>query len=185
MKRQPIAFDDLVIRSHHLWARQWLLLAAGDFAAGHFNAMTVGWGMLGTLWGKPVAQVFVRPTRYTYEFMERYDSFTLCVFSEHYRQALNLLGSRSGRDGNKIAQSGLTPIAATLVAAPAFAEAELIIECRKIYWQDLDPAHFLDPGIASNYPIRDYHRCYIGEIVAISGTPAYMCSAWLSASPTV
>ncbi|MCX7682720.1 MAG: flavin reductase [Anaerolineae bacterium] len=170
---QPIAVDDLVVRPHDLWSRQWLLLTAGDWKAGHFNTMTVGWGMLGTLWGKPVAQVFVRPTRYTYAFMERYESFTLCAFPERYRRALSLLGSRSGRDGDKVAQSGLTPVAATRVAAPAFAEAELVIECRKIYWSDLDPAHFLAPEIADNYPLRDYHRCYVGEIVAVFGTPAY------------
>lgn len=171
MARQLIPFDEFAIRAHHLWTEQWLVLTSGDFAAGHFNAMTVGWGSLGVMWGKPFAQVVVRPVRYTYEFMERYDTFTLCAFSRAYRPKLELLGSRSGRDGDKIAAAGLTPIASTRVAAPGYAEAELILECRKIYWHDFDPTHFLDPEIERNYPQKDYHRAYFGEIVAIWGEP--------------
>jgi flavin reductase (DIM6/NTAB) family NADH-FMN oxidoreductase RutF len=88
-------------------------------------------------------------------------------------EALKLLGTKSGRDGDKIAESGLTPCAATTVAAPAFAQAELVIECRKMYWQDMDPTHFLDAGIAENYAAKDYHRIYWGEIVAVTGTDAF------------
>lgn len=173
MTRKPIPFYDLQIKCHHLWSKQGLLLISGDFEEGHFNTMTVGWGSLGVMWGKPFAQVVVRPARYTYGFMEQYDTFTLCAFPEAYRQALQLLGTRSGRDGDKIAEAGLTPIASTQVPAPGFAEAELIIECRKMYWQDMDPAHFLDPAIEKNYPAKDYHRIYFGKVVAIHGTEAY------------
>ncbi len=173
MLRQAISFDRLLVRPYHLWLKQWLLLTAGDFAAGHFNSMTVAWGGMGAMWDKPFVQVVVRPVRYTYQFMERYDTFTLCAFPEAYRKALNLLGTKSGRDGDKIAEAGLTPIAATHVAAPAFAEADLIIECRTIYWDDLDPAHFLAPEIERNYPQKDYHRVYFGEIVAVFGDEAY------------
>jgi flavin reductase (DIM6/NTAB) family NADH-FMN oxidoreductase RutF len=167
MSLRPIAFDDLQVRFHHLWDKGWLLLTAGDFAAGHYNAMTVGWGSLGTMWRKPFAQVVVRPVRYTYEFMNRYETFTLCAFPAECRKALELLGSRSGRSGDKIRAAGLTPVAASVVPAPAFAEASLVLECRKVYWQDLDPSHFLDPEIDGLYPNRDYHRVYFGEIVAI------------------
>ena len=167
MTRKQIPFDEFLVKAHHLWAQQGLLLTAGDFAAGQFNTMTVGWGSLGTMWGKPFAQIVVRPIRYTYEFMERYDTFTLCAFPENHRQALQLLGTKSGRDGDKIAETGLTPIASTQVAAPGFAEARLIVECRKIYWADMDPAHFLDPNIEKNYPQKNYHRIYFGQIVAI------------------
>jgi flavin reductase (DIM6/NTAB) family NADH-FMN oxidoreductase RutF len=115
----------------------------------------------------------VRPSRYTYEFIEQYDTFTLGAFPEECRDAMLLLGTKSGRDGDKIAESGLTPIASALVAAPSFAEAELILECRKIYWADMDAAHFLDVSIESNYPNKDYHRIYFGQIVAIYGSDAY------------
>jgi len=173
MTRTPIPFDELLVKTHHLWDKQWLLLTSGDFAAGRFNTMTVGWGSLGTMWGRPFAQVVVRPIRYTYQFMERYDTFTLCAFPEDCRDALKLLGTKSGRDGDKIAEAGLTPIASTRIAAPGFAEAELIIECRKIYWDDLDSARFLDSSIERHYPQEAYHRIYFGQIVAIWGERSY------------
>lgn len=173
MQRNPIAFNDLLVRAHHLWSEHWLVLTAGNFAEGHFNAMTVGWGSLGTMWSKPFAQVVVRPSRHTREFMEQYDTFTLCAFPEAHRKAVQLLGTKSGRDGNKIAEAGLTPVAATTVAAPCFAAAELVIECRKMYWQDMDSANFLDRAIGKNYPQKDYHRIYFGEIVAISGIDSF------------
>lgn len=173
MKRAAIPFGDLLVRSHHLWAEQWMLLTGGDFSAGKFNTMAVGWGSLGTMWNRPFAQVVVRPTRYTHQFMETYDTFTLCAFPQECRKAVQLLGTKSGRDGDKIAESGLTPAPSSAVAAPVFEEAELAIECRKIYWDDLDPRHFLDSGIGKNYPKKDYHRIYFGEIVAVSGTKSW------------
>jgi flavin reductase (DIM6/NTAB) family NADH-FMN oxidoreductase RutF len=173
MTREPIPFDELLVKAHHLWAKQGLLLTAGDFAEGRFNTMTVGWGSLGRMWGRPFAQVVVRPIRYTYQFMERYDTFTLCTFPEDYHDALQLLGTKSGRDEDKIAEAGLTPMASTQIAAPGFAEAELIIECRKIYWDDMEPDHFLDPGIEKSYPQKAYHRIYFGRIEAIWGESSY------------
>lgn len=95
MARKLISFDDLLVRALHLWDKQWLLLTAGDFATGHSNTMTIGWGSLGTMWGRPFAQVVMRPVRYTFQFMERYDTFTLCAFAQDYRRALNLLGTRT------------------------------------------------------------------------------------------
>ena len=173
MKRYPIPFEKFVVKAHALWADQWLVLTAGDFHQGDFNAMTVGWGSFGTMWSKPFAQVVVRPVRYTYAFMERYDTFTLCAFAEQYRAAVESLGMKSGRNCNKIAEAKLTPIAVSCVAAPGLDEAELMIECRKMYWDDFNPAHFLNPNIEKNYPLKDYHRMYFGEILAISGVGTY------------
>ena len=171
MTRRLIPIDEFTVPIHALWNDQWFLLTCGDFAKGHYNTMTVAWGSLGIMWGKPFAQVVVRPVRYTYEFMEQYETFTLSAFPDKYRKTLSALGSTSGRDSDKIAASGLTPIASSLVAAPGFDEAELILECRKIYWQDMDPTHFLDPKIEDQYPQKDYHRTYFGEVLAIWGAP--------------
>jgi flavin reductase (DIM6/NTAB) family NADH-FMN oxidoreductase RutF len=173
MKRRLINHSEFLIQPHTILARQWLVLTCGDFEAGKFNAMTVGWGSFGVMWNMPFAQVVVRPGRYTFEFMNRYESFTLCAFGKKYRDALQILGSRSGRDIDKIAEAGLTPIPSTKVAAPGFAEAQLIIELRKIYWDDFTPEHFLDPSIEENYPNKDYHRMFFGEIMAIFGTGEY------------
>ncbi len=177
MARQSIPLDDLRARTHHLWLKQWLLLTAGDFAQADFNSMTVGWGSLGTMWNKPFAQIVVRPTRHTYGFLERYDSFTLCAFTSDQRPALQIMGTESGRDGDKVAKTGLTPIASTLIAAPAYDEAELILECRTLYSQDMDPARFMDAAIERNYPEKDYHRIYYGEIVAALGGAKFGAAA--------
>ena len=173
MQRIQIPYNQLQIQALTLWHDQWLLLTSGDFASGEYNSMTVGWGSLGTMWRKPFAQVVVRPTRYTYEFMNRYPTFTLCAFPEKYHEHLAYLGSVSGRDTDKLKKSGLTPMAAQKIAAPAFAEAELIIECRKNYWQDFDHQKFLDSGIEELYAGNDYHRVYFGEIVNILATQKY------------
>ncbi len=161
------------IEPYGILERQWFLLTSGDFHSGHFNAMTISWGSLGKIWNKPFVQVVVRPSRYTYQFMEQYSSFTVCAFPLQYREALSLLGTQSGRTSNKIAESGLTPIPSKIVAAPAYAEAELILECHKVYWQDMDSGHFINFEINSSYPEKDYHRIYFGEIVNIEGTHPY------------
>ena len=145
---------------------------AGDFVAKDYNTMTISWGSLGTMWNRPFVQVVVRPTRYTYTFMERYPTFTLSAFPDDCHDALRLLGSKSGREGDKIAESGLTPQASARVGAPGFAEAELVLECRKIYFDDYEPTHFLADYIQKNYK-NDFHRVYFGEILAIQGTAAY------------
>ena len=166
---------DFAVRPHYIFSKQSMLLTAGDYAAGKFNAMTIGDGSFGIMWGKPFALVIVRPSRYTYEFMETYPSFTLCAFGPAHAPALKLLGSKSGRDGDKITESGLTVAASSLVAAPCFREAELVVECRKTYWDDLDPNHILTPKweVDSYYPSGNFHRVYFGEVLAVHGIVPY------------
>ena len=173
MKRSKLNIKHLELRPFYAWEHEWFLLTAGDIEKNDFNTMTVAWGSMGAMWNKPFVQVVVRPSRYTYEFMERYDTFTLNVLPEAYRPALELLGTKSGRSGDKISEAGLTPKVSNSVAAPCFQEAELILECRKIYWDDLAPEHFLDAEIPTNYPNGDYHRMYFGEILSVLGINAY------------
>ncbi len=168
-----IALSDFNTDIFDLFDRDWFLLTSGDLQAGSFNCMTISWGSLGTIWNRPFAQVAVRPTRHTFGFIDRYPDFSLCAFSEEYRPALQLLGAKSGRDGDKIKESGLTPIASAKITAPAYAEASLVIECRKLYAQDLDPKNFIDPAIMNSYPKQDFHRVYFGEILEIRGTGRY------------
>jgi len=156
-----------------LWLNKWLLLTCGDYSASDFNAMTIAWGSMGIMWNKPFVQVVVRHSRYTFEFMERFDSFTVSAFPEKYRPALKLLGTKSGRDEDKITAAGLTPISSSSVKSPTFAEAELIICCKKIFQNEMDPAGFIDETIAGHYPEKEYHKIYFGEIVEISGIEAY------------
>jgi len=178
MLRSDIPPQHLSMLPFHVWNDRWFLLAAGDFVGGAFNVMTVSWGGLGIMWGKPFALVVVRPSRHTRQFMDSSAAFTLSVLPEQYREALDYCGSRSGRDGDKVKASGLTAIASQAVPAPSFEEAELVLECRKTYFSDLDPSHFLDPAIEQNYASLDYHRVYFGEIVRVRGT-----ESWLAVRP--
>ena len=176
MERISIDTDYFIARSSHLWLRQWLLLTSGDFKKNDFNCMTVAWGSIGAMWSMPFVQVVVRPTRYTHQFMEKYSTFTLAAFSEKHRVDLQLLGSRSGRDGDKLSLTSLTPVASETIEAPGYAEAELIIECRKIYTDVFKPQNFLNAAIDENYPKKDYHTVYFGRIERIFGTELYRFS---------
>ncbi len=142
---------------------QWMLVTAGD--AKVCNMMTASWGLAGYLWKRPVVTTVIRPQRYTYELMEKHDTFSLSFYEESYREVLNLCGTRSGRDIDKIKASGLT--LNTELAAPYFEEAKLVLICKKIAVMDLDPSQFIDPTIDKNYPLKDYHRAYTGEIIDV------------------
>jgi flavin reductase (DIM6/NTAB) family NADH-FMN oxidoreductase RutF len=157
----PFELDDNVFR---LIGMDWMLITAGSLDS--LNAMTASWGGMGFLWNKKVCFCVVRPTRYTYNFMEKSDCFTLSFFDEEYRDVLNFCGTHSGRDVDKIEKTGLTLLMGSS-GVPFFDEARLVIEAEKIYFQDLNPKNFLDDSIEDNYPEKDYHRLYIGEIVRI------------------
>ncbi|HKL20649.1 MAG TPA: flavin reductase [Tichowtungia sp.] len=145
-----------------LIGKEWMLITAGTIE--NWNTMTASWGMMGEIWFKPAVFIFLRPQRYTLEFVEKEEIFTLSFFDESYRTALNFCGANSGRDCDKADETGLTPMP-TENGSVAFEEARLIVECRKMYFQDLDPAHFLDPAIEKCYPKQDVHRLFAGEVV--------------------
>ena len=139
----------------------WMLITAGTIEK--FNSMTASWGGFGYLWDKNVCICVVRPSRYTFEFIEKTADFTLSFFDEKYREALNFFGTNSGRNVDKMKGTGLTAREGSS-GTVHFQEANLYLECRKIYYQDLDPQNFIDPKIGNYYSDRDYHRFYIGEI---------------------
>jgi flavin reductase (DIM6/NTAB) family NADH-FMN oxidoreductase RutF len=156
--------EEITDNTFKMIGSDWMLVTAGPPEA--YNTMTASWGGLGVIWSKNVCFCVIRPTRHTYGFIEKADNFTLSFFEEKYRSALTLCGTKSGRDIDKAKATGLTPTPGTIPGTTYFAEARLIIECRKLYYQDIDPKHFLDPEIDENYPEKDYHRMYIGEILS-------------------
>lgn len=155
---EPQHLEDNVFR---LVGNDWMLITAGQLD--RYNTMTASWGGLGILWGKKVAFCVVRPTRHTYEFIESSDHFSLSFFTEEYRDVLDICGSTSGKDVDKAAEAGITAVEET-PGVVYFNEARLVLECRKLYFQDFDPQNFLDDSIQSMYELKDYHRMYIGEI---------------------
>lgn len=139
---------------------QWMLVTAGDEKT--CNTMTASWGGLGVLWNKNVATIYVRPTRYTKEFLDREDRFTLSFFDEEYKKSMGVCGSRSGRDCDKLELAGLH--ATYYEGVPYIEEARMVIVCKKIYHDTIKPENFLEDAIDNNYPLKDYHSIYYGEI---------------------
>ena len=162
MKR--IEPQDLLVRPFQILDQDWALLVAGRQAP---NPMTVSWGGFGTLWNRPVVTVFVRPVRFTYGLLAGHPEFTLNFLPENLRGALELCGTRSGRDLDKWKAAGLHPVDSALVGTPRVAESVLTLECRVLATLDIDPERFVDPSLDENYPARDYHRVYIGEVLAV------------------
>ena len=141
---------------------EWMLITAGT--AEHCNTMTASWGGLGVLWGAPTATIYVRPQRYTKEFIDREKYFTLSFFGSDYRKELGLCGSKSGRALDKIKECGFT-VACGEGGAPYIEQARLVLVCRKQYAQDMDAAAMPAEIKEKWYPNQDYHTMYMGQIV--------------------
>ena len=146
------------------WFHDAELLAAGNKEKS--NAMTIGWGGIGTLWGRTALTVYVAESRYTKEFMDKAEYFTVMAFGVEYGKVLSYMGTKSGRDGDKAAAMGLHT-AYTANGTPYYTEAEMVIECKMMYAAPFDPQ-----GFKSDAPKRHYanstaglHTMYIGEVV--------------------
>jgi flavin reductase (DIM6/NTAB) family NADH-FMN oxidoreductase RutF len=155
----PFQIKDNIFK---LLDKDWMLVTAGIPKS--FNTMTASWGGFGVLWNKPVAYVFIRPVRFTYEFAEKFDQITLSFFTEEHRKSLNVCGNLSGRNSDKVRKAGLTAIP-SVSGGVTFNESRLYFDCHKLYFTDINPANFCNPDIDKHYPLKDYHRLYICEII--------------------
>lgn len=159
-----LANEDII----RLIGKEWMLVTAGT--PGSVNTMTASWGGIGYLWNKPVAFIFVRPERFTHSFIEREDRLTLSFFGDAHRDALTLCGTKSGRDMDKIAASGLTPVT-TPAGCVTFAEARLTLECRKLYRTQMRAEDFLDAESLRQWyndrPGGSLHTIYVAEIESV------------------
>ena len=143
---------------------QWMLITAGT--ADKCNTMTASWGGLGVIWGAPAATCYIRPQRYTKEFVDGSGYFTLSFFDGKYRPQLNLCGTKSGRDVDKVTECGFT-VAAGAGNAPYFEQADLVLVCRKRFAQPMDPDLIPQDIKTKWYPNDDHHTLYIGEILEV------------------
>ncbi len=145
--------------------KEWMLVSAGTKEK--YNMMTASWGCLGWLWNKPVAVVFVRPERYTHEFIEANDTLVLSFLGhgEEARKIYTVCGSKSGRDLDKTSATGLQPLT-TAAGNVAFVQSRLTLECRKLYKDAVKPESILDAGINKWYGGANggYHDVYVVEI---------------------
>ena len=163
MAFREISVEELKDNPFTLINKDWMLITAGN--QDKHNTMTASWGGVGELWGKYVSTIYIRPQRYTLEFVEREDFYSLCFFGPEYRQALSLCGSKSGRDVDKDKETGLTPRFDQ--AAPYYEQARLVFLCRKLYKQDMTEEAFLDKSLLDKWYDNDLHRMFIGEIVKV------------------
>ena len=164
MAFREISVEELKDNPFTLINKDWMLITAGNHDK--HNTMTASWGGVGELWGKYVSTIFIRPQRYTLEFVEQEEYYSLCFFGPEYRDALALCGSKSGRDIDKDQAAGIT--AQFDQAAPYYEQARLVFICRKLYRQDMESQCFLDKELLKqHYPQNDLHRMFIGEIVKV------------------
>ena len=162
---QEIKPQNIDVNAVKLFANDWMLLSAGKDTS--MNMMTIAWGALGELWGKPIVTVYVSTDRYTYKFLEENEYFTVTAFPEQFRDKLQYIGSVSGRDEDKVKGSGLTP-EFTKLGNPIYKEANLAIECKKIYAEQLKKELMtLEQRQWYDEKKLGVHMMYIGEIVNV------------------
>lgn len=143
-------------------SKEWFLVTAGEM--GHFNTMTASWGFMGFIWNKKCVITVIRPQRYTKEFIDNSEYFTICFFDETQRDALKFCGANSGRDCDKMAKTGLAPM--EFDGCVGFEQAKTVLVCKKVYAQEMKEENFVDKELCKkNYPTEDYHTAYYGEIV--------------------
>lgn len=151
-----------------LIGKEWMLVTAGNKEK--FNTMTASWGGIGWLWNRPVAFVFIRPERYTHDFIEREGRLTLSFYKEEFRSILQFCGTKSGRDVDKVKETGLKPVALDS-GAMTFSEARLTLDCRKLFKSPMAAANFIDKSILEkwygNQPGGSLHDVYVVEIEGV------------------
>jgi len=161
---QPYPIDEIELNPFNLIGKQWGVITAEK--DGKYNAMTASWGAMGYLFNKNVASIFVRDSRYTKEFLDSSDIFSVTFFDEKYRSSLKYLGAVSGRDEDKIKNARLNINYHKDV--PFIDEGNFVIICRKIFAKKLDENAYMDPSIKENfYPNGDPHTIYVGEILEL------------------
>ncbi len=161
---QPFPIDLLELNPFTKIGKDWALVTAGSKKKS--NTMTVSWGGFGVLWGKNVAFIFIRDSRYTKEFVDDGDFFSVTFFDGNYKEALSYCGSHSGREENKIAEAGLT--LAYKLGIPYVDEGSLVILCQKMAAVPITEEHFLIPDIKEKwYADHDMHTMYVAEIIDV------------------
>lgn len=164
MSFKEIKAEELTMNPFTKIGKEWLLITAGNEEK--CNTMTASWGSMGVMWGKNAVTIYIRPQRYTKEFVDREESFTISVLPEQYRKALNYCGTVSGKGIDKIKEAGLTPC--FVEGTAGIAEAEMVMVCRKMYHDDIKPECFDETANDGKwYPEKDYHTMYIAEVVKV------------------
>ncbi len=165
MAKREVDYRTVLAETVRVMGEMGLLLAAQD-SEGKPNAMAIGWGSPGFIWGKPIFLVYVRPSRYTYKLIEGTGAFTVNVPTPELKEAVAFCGSASGRDHDKFTETHLTAVPAKHVPAPLIEECPIQFECVVVHRNDVVPEALSEEIRTGAYPAGDFHRCYFGEILA-------------------
>lgn len=157
---KEITVHEIEHNAYDMFQKNWALVSSGDEQ--DFNTMTVSWGMLGHLWFNDIANVYVRPSRYTYEYMEKNDYFTISFFFDKNREDLSYLGKVSGRDEDKVSKTSLTPI--FIDGTVAFEQAEYVFVCKKAHSVEFTREQFTDKAVCDTYTDDNLHVQYSGVV---------------------
>lgn len=160
MSFKEVKAEELQFNPFTKIGKEWMLVTAGDEKK--CNTMTASWGGIGVMWGKNVVNVYIRQTRYTKEFVDQNDTFTLSFLGEEYRKALNICGTVSGRDTDKMKDAGIHPY--FVDGTTGIEEADMILVCHKLSETYIDPKDFSEEIDKKWYPDKNYHTMYIAEI---------------------
>ncbi|NLG49699.1 MAG: flavin reductase family protein [Chloroflexi bacterium] len=172
MQRERVPYDHKLNKTLELLQKPGLLLAASK-KSGESNVMTIGWATVGFIWGKPIFMALVRPSRYTFEFIEDSQCFTVNVPADDLRRWVGICGSRSGREIDKFGEYNIATTPAQTVAAPTIDACPMVYECQVVHYNDLIPANLTPEIDASAYGGTDYHRLYFGHILGAFADPSY------------
>ncbi len=140
-------------------SNEWMLISAGDKDG--YNMMTASWGFMGEMWGEDTAIAMIRPQRYTMEFVDKSEYFALSFYGDR-KDIHKVCGSMSGRDVDKTALTGLTPVFADNTVY--FGEARLVLICKKQYVDEFKEENFTDSAPSDCYALKDYHKMIFGKI---------------------
>ena len=170
MQKEDVHFTKYLAQTINVLSHEGALLVSAD-KSGRANVMTIGWGTFGWIWSKPILVVLVRPSRYTFEYMEQHGEFTVNIPSPALAETVAYCGRVSGRNFDKFAERGLTAARGRRVSVPVIKECAVHYECREVHKNDVLP-DLLAPEIDENaYGNGDYHRIYYGEILATYADP--------------
>lgn len=159
---KEISIQEMKFNPFSLIGNEWMLIAAGDEQ--EHNMMTASWGGVGVIWNKNVSTIYIRPTRYTLDFVEKKDYYSLNFFGSN-KEPHKVGGSKSGRDIDKAKAANLTPVFA--YGTVYYEEAELVIICKKLYHSELNNKNFLTLELEGFYAQKDYHKIFIGEVTKV------------------
>ena len=168
--KAEVGYTEYLKETFDVMRKMGLLLVSAD-ADGKPNAMTIGWGTVGIIWGKPIFIVLVRPSRYTHKLMEQTDDFSVNVPPPELRDVVAFCGSASGRDHDKFAEKGLIAVPGKKVKSPVIEQCVIHYECRVVHKNDVLKDKLASEIVSSAYPKGDFHTIYYGEILSVYASP--------------